>query len=166
MDEALRLIEYQELKAEQRTRMEIRDKLVYLTFVALGASVWGGYNNHQPVVFLVVPLVCIALGWIYLRNNEKVSSLGRYLAVSVGAGWETHRVGIKGRRRRKIIQLAVDYMVFIFTGYMALGLFWSSPLDDGALGIISLVEAFTLLGLAVEFGLAADILFPSPKEER
>lgn len=155
-----RLAEYEQLKAEQRTRIGIRDNLIYGTLTALGASaVFASTTSHGALALLVVPLVCFALGWTYLRNNAKIAAIGRYLGQVFPDSWETWRVYKPGRRRRKVVQLLVDVIVFVVTGAAALVLFLSSGKDTGFTLIFIASDGLLLLLLAVEFVTNSDILF-------
>lgn len=155
-----RVAEYEQLKAEQRTRIGIRDNLVYGTLTALGASaVFASTTSRGGLALLVVPLVCVALGWTYLRNNAKISAIGRYLAGVFPDSWETHRVSEPGRRRRKVVQLLVDVIVFVVTGAAALVLFVASGQGTALTLLFAAGDCLLLLLLAVEFVSNSDILF-------
>lgn len=159
---SLQLAEYEQLKGEQRQRMTTRDNMVYATFTALGASAAFGLSDQSHhIVLLVMPLVCYALGWTYLRNNHKIKAIGRYLS-TLFISWETHRLHENGRRRRKVIQLSVDLIVFVVTGVVAVVLFWRTGQDNVATAVVSIGEVGLLTVLSVEFVLNSDILFKAP----
>lgn len=158
----IQIAEYEQLKSEQRTRITIRDNLVYATFIALGSAMafsLSASNTSGFLTLLAVPLVCFALGWTYLRNNHKISTIGRYIAQTMECSWETHRITVKGRRRKKVIQLSVDLIVFVVTGLAAIVMYWSSNSVSFIPFGVSLVEVVLLILLAYEFALNSDILF-------
>lgn len=74
------LAEYKLLKEEQRSRITVRDNLVYATFTALAAVVFFAFGRDpaHPAVLLLLPVVCLVFGWIYLANDTKISDIGRY----------------------------------------------------------------------------------------
>lgn len=151
------LAEYSELKNEQRTRMTIRDSLPYYTFAALGASLGFGLNNKSlSIILLAVPLICYTLGWTYLRNNAKISEIGKYIAQTTHAGWETHRLTVNGRQRTHIMQLSVDLTMFITTGFIAIGIYWTTN-PNPLTFLTSIVELAMLVILGIEFVRQADL---------
>jgi hypothetical protein len=159
----LEVAQYEQLKAEQRDRMKIRDRLPYVTFVALGGAIAlsvSGSGIVRSSVFLAVPLICLILGWTFLRNNDKIAEIGRFIRETYPeCRWESYRFGINGRRRKKIIQLIVNLIQFVVIGYIALGVFWSS-LNIGIMsGLASGVEVILLAILAVEFIRISDVFF-------
>ena len=163
----IEVAEYEQLKSEQRTRITIRDNLIYATFIALGSAMafsLSAGNTAGFTTLLAVPLVCFALGWTYLRNNHKIASIGRYIAQTFPCEWETHRLLIKGRRRMKILQLLVDLTVFVFTGLFALGLYWGSSAIGAFPLVVSFTEVALLTLLASELVRHSDVLFKTPRE--
>lgn len=120
------LAEYDQIKNEQRARIQHRDGLVYTVLTALGALAVGALQLHAPAILLVSPWVALILGWKYLANDEKISAAGWYvqntlapqleaaagLSPNTLLGWETaHRVGIF-RPARRYAQCAVDLATF------------------------------------------------------
>ncbi len=78
------LQEYNQLKSEQTARIGFRDNLLYVTLAAQGAIFSFTLINHSKesigyYPFLVIPLVCLILGWAYLINDDKISEIGRYI---------------------------------------------------------------------------------------
>lgn len=135
------ITEYGKLKQEQISRIGFRDNLIYVTLIALTAvvSIVADDITRTPVL-LVLPMVCIALGWTYLVNDEKISAIGRYIRVSFSDrvrelakskdtmlfGWELVHRSDNRRRSRKIIQFFVDEFVFVLPGLIAILIFWFS----------------------------------------
>jgi hypothetical protein len=133
------LNEYIKLKDEQIQRMRFRDNLLYMTLVAFGGIM--SYAVTEPsryYAFLVLPWVCLILGWTYLVNDEKISAIGRYIREELSDkiekltsteknslfGWEVAHRSDKRRVSRKIFQLIVDETTFVISGLVALGFFW------------------------------------------
>ena len=131
--------EYEKLKQEQIARIGFRDNLIYATLISLTAvvSIVADDTTRIPVL-LVLPMVCIVLGWTYLVNDEKISAIGHYLRFSLSDkiselvkgkdsvlfGWEIAHRSDTRRVSRKIIQFLVDEVVFILPGVAAILVFW------------------------------------------
>lgn len=130
------LTEYEMLKAEQRSRIIARDRLIYATLTALAATVvaYGGVTNAP--LLLLLPLVCLVLGWTYLVNDEAITAIGDYLLTELGPHlvrilggtavllWERSHRNRRGQRLRKSLQLAVDLGMFILPATLSLAGFW------------------------------------------
>ena len=74
------LAEYNCLKSEQAQRIGFRDNLLYVTLGVFGAVV--SFAVSDPAHYhalLVIPWVCLILGWTYVVNDEKISSIGRHI---------------------------------------------------------------------------------------
>src|SRR4051812_2102577 len=72
--------EYEKLKDEQHKRIEFRDHMIYLTLAAIGGVFSFALERpNMSIAYLVLPFLCIVLGWTYLVNDEKISSIGNYL---------------------------------------------------------------------------------------
>ena len=166
------LSEYEKLKQEQIARIGFRDNLIYATLIALTAVVSIVADNITRIpVLLVLPLVCITLGWTYLVNDEKISSIGRYIRIAFSDkirelihskdpmlfGWEIAHRSDQRRGTRKIIQFIVDEFVFILPGIIAILIFWSSaPTDFLSLKWIAGLELLFLLILGLQIFIYAD----------
>jgi hypothetical protein len=146
--------EFKTLKDEQRDRIRARDGLIYSVIVAV-AAVAAGARYAGDAVALLLPPVVLALGWTYLANDQKTSAIGRYLRADLGPRlaeltgtevlrWETAHRGDRRRRQRKRIQLAVDLMVFVLPGAVAVGWYWTSGPTDPVLWAASAVEALAV----------------------
>ncbi|EKU96455.1 hypothetical protein Lepto7375DRAFT_0454 [Leptolyngbya sp. PCC 7375] len=173
------LQEYGKLKDEQAQRIGFRDNLLYVTLALFGtvlAFILG--DNENPYGLLVLPWASLILGWTYLVNDQKISAIGRYfrytlvekvsnLACRAGAdigeiesifGWEIAHRSDKRRHRRKIEQLIIDEIAFVFSGLVALIAF--SHRVSGAIGLIQVlcvVELVLLVILGIEIFLYADL---------
>ena len=112
----LLLSEYDQVKSEQRNRIQHRDGLVYTTLAALAAVVAATVSQHSAAILLLLPPVAIVLGWKYLSNDEKIGTASRYVRERLSPrvdeivdvtgpvfGWESfHRAGVFRRVRRHV----------------------------------------------------------------
>ena len=127
-------LEYAALKAEQLKRIEHRDQIIYLQIVAMGALFGTSDKISQTLLCLLVPFPCLALGWTYLVNDQKISAIGKYIRQELeskfGAlaggnsgtslfGWEVAHRSDRRRGQRKVIQLLIDIVVFVVPGIFA-----------------------------------------------
>ena len=122
---------------------------------------------------MVVPWVCLILGWTYLVNDEKITAIGRYIRLILVEkvkqytgdtdfesifGWEIAHRSDNRRRRRKMEQLIVDEITFVFSGVVALIAFWSlvSEVSVGV-RVLGWIEFILLIVLGVEIFIYADL---------
>jgi hypothetical protein len=162
--------EYDRLKEEQSQRIGTRDNLMYATLVSIAGVVVGTYQADSVDLLLLLPPVCVVLGWTYLVNDEKVSAIGRYIRTDLGprlAGlvgttqpvfrWEGSHRSDRRRRSRKVFQLAVDLTTFCFPGMIAILI----RCIDGRFSIftamIVTVETIMVLFLAQQILVYADL---------
>ena len=151
------LNEYDKLKSEQARRIGFRDSMIYVTL-----GVFGGIfsfalaDKVNYYALLVIPWVCLILGWTYLVNDEKISAIGKYIRLTLTDkikksitnleqkptnaeqnqtktgnypsifGWEISHRSDDQRKRRKIEQLIIDEITFVCPGIVALFAFWFS----------------------------------------
>lgn len=166
--------EYDKLKSEQAQRIGFRDNLLYVTLGLFATIIsFGVSNGTNYYALLVIPWVCLILGWTYLVNDEKISAIGQYIRhqlvdkvkehtgynnLETLFGWEIAHRDDKHRKRRKIQQLIVDEITFVFSGMVALSAFWLQvshpPL---AVTILTRVELLLLIVLGVEIFIYADL---------
>ena len=169
------LEEYRTIKAEQGNRIGFRDNLLYVTLGLFGAiSSFALSNDDNNPAFLVIPWVCIVMGWTYIVNDEKISAVGRYIRSTLekrisgligGAadaqhlfGWEIDHRSDPRRISRKYLQLLVDLLTFVFSGLVALLLFWVSPSSPSPLSmVLSVIELVLLIGLGIKIITYADL---------
>jgi len=166
--------EYDKLKSEQAQRIGFRDNLLYVTLGLFGTVVsFALSNSSNYYAFLVVPWVCLILGWTYVVNDEKISAIGRYIRYKLVDkvkehtgytnmetlfGWEIAHRDDKHRKRRKIQQLIVDEITFVVSGVIALAAFWFLvPKPPIGVTILSWVELLLLIALGVETFIYADL---------
>jgi hypothetical protein len=170
------LQEYDKLKAEQTQRIGFRDNLLYVTLGVFGAVLSFALDKPDRAhVLLVLPWTCLVLGWTYLVNDEQISALGRYIRLElvprVGQelqvsdtetlsilGWEIAHRSDTRRKRRKIEQLIIDEITFVFSGIAGLIAFWVlAPPSSLMIQILYFTELALLLVLAAEILIYADL---------
>ncbi|MFF7447083.1 MULTISPECIES: hypothetical protein [unclassified Streptomyces] len=158
----LLLAEYHTVKDEQKTRIGFRDNLLYVTLTIVAAVIAATAQAKRPEMLLALPPVCVVLGWTYLVNDEKISAIGRHVRHDLGprlaqlAGaeraftWETVHRSDSRRRQRKVIQCGVDLLAFCAVPLAGLAVYWAAGGTSAGLVVLSLVEALSVLGLAVQ----------------
>ncbi|MEH2082516.1 MAG: hypothetical protein V7K89_21805 [Nostoc sp.] len=166
--------EYDKLKSEQAQRIGFRDNLLYVTLGLFATIVsFAVSNSSNYYALLVIPWVCLILGWTYTVNDEKISAIGKYIRYKLVDkvkehtgytnletlfGWEIAHRNDKHRKRRKVQQLIVDEITFVFSGMIALLAFWFSVSQPPlAVTILSWVELLLLIVLGVEMLIYADL---------
>ncbi len=168
--------EYGKLKDEQAQRIGFRDNLLYVTLGVFGGILAFAVGERaNPYALLVLPWVNLILGWTYLVNDQKITAIGRYIryklvervAELIGNediesifGWEIAHRSDSRRKRRKIEQLIIDEITFVFSGMAALAAFWYLEPQVPAYGVIlalCLIELILLVILGVEIFIYADL---------
>jgi hypothetical protein len=167
----LLLLEYEGIKQEQRDRIGFRDNLLYATLAAIGGVLLAALQSRgEPAVVLLVPVVCVVLGWTYLVNDQKVSAIGQYVrddlaprlaaftpAEAVVFGWEQAHRSDDRRMLRKSLQLGVDLLLFCGSAVIALVVYWCSGRTAPVLLLASIVEAGGIALLATQIVRYADL---------
>lgn len=127
-DLAPHLAEYEKLKEEQGQRIHFRDNMRYVMLVAAGFVF--AKASDMPFALLAIPWICVVLGWTYVANSRRVTSIRVYLektlADKVGTGyfeWEKEHQNDRARR------ILVDEITFVGPGLVALMAF---PIGAGA----------------------------------
>jgi len=168
------LKEYEKLKEEQAARIGFRDNLLYVTL-----GVFGGVlsfvlvNKAYYYGLLVLPWVCLVLGWTYLVNDEKITALGKYIRRTlterireqIGSGdlepifgWEIAHRDDDRRKRRKIEQLFIDEITFVVSGAIGVLAFWLLvPQSHWTLQALCWIELGLLAILGIEIIVYADL---------
>jgi len=132
------LAEYAELKDEQRTRIKVRDNLPYVALALAGVAVTKAYDGGPAaLILLLLGPALVILGVVYLRNDNKISEIGTYIAVQLAERlsaqlpgspavfeWERAHREVPGRRANTIMQLAIDLSVFCVIPLVSLTVFW------------------------------------------
>lgn len=166
--------EYDKIKSEQAQRIGFRDNLLYVTLGLFGTIVSfalsSSVNYHA---LLIIPWVCLILGWTYVVNDEKISAIGKYIRYNLVDkvkehtgykdletlfGWEISHRDDKHRMRRKIQQLIVDEITFVLSGMVALIAFWMLvPKLHLGVNILAWVELLFLIALGIEIIVYSDL---------
>ncbi|WP_013320652.1 hypothetical protein [Gloeothece verrucosa] len=166
--------EYEKLKDEQAQRIGFRDNIIFVTIGAFGGILSFALSNKiSYYALLVIPWVCLILGWIYLVNDEKISAIGRYIRITLAKkitdlignegnesilGWEVAHRNDKLRKSRKIEQLIIDEITFVFSGFIALLAFlFSISKPTLAIQVLVAIEFMLLLFLAIKIFIYTDI---------
>ncbi|WP_229069053.1 hypothetical protein [Actinoplanes sp. DH11] len=150
----LLVLEYEQLKAEQRARITVRDNLVYVTVAAYAAVVAAVLASpRRSELLLLLPAVAIVLGWTHLAGDGRISALGRYMRGALAPrlerlhpeaapvfAWETEHRGERRRPSRKALQLTADLMTFTVPAVAALVLYWASAPFNLALTLVAGAE--------------------------
>lgn len=157
-------LEYEQLKEEQRGRIGTRDNLVYATIGALALIVGAVVQTGSTAFLLIIPPVCVTLGWTYLVNDDRVTAIGSYVKDVLGPeltrrsssdievfGWERRHREDAGRRSRKVFQLAVDLLLFCVTPLAAMTIAWSESALSPLLQATTAVELAAVAALAARF---------------
>ncbi len=158
------LQEYSKLKDEQARRIGFRDNLLYFTLGVFGVVLTFSFGeqtqNSYGLIFL--PFVCLILGWTYLVNDQKISSIANYLrdylSVEVANiigneeqqpvfGWEIKNLENPRRKQRKVMQLVIDEIAFVLSGSIGIFVFWYIEPDPPL--IVQLLSWFELLLLVI-----------------
>lgn len=168
------LKEYDKLKTEQTARIGFRDNLLYVTLGLFGAVFSFAFSQTTHYyALLVLPWICLILGWTYLVNDEKISALGKYIRKNLAEivknqpgiadvesifGWEIVHRSDERRKRRKIEQLVIDEITFVFSGTASIAAFWLLvPQAHLLIQLLSWVELGLLVILGVEMVIYADL---------
>lgn len=172
--------EYEKLKEEQVARIGFRDNLLYVTLVLFGGILSFSLANKTTISsILVIPCVCIVLGWTYLANDVKITSIEQYIITELATRveclakinpsdskifqWEGFNRTRRGRKRRKLAQLIVNECAFVLSGFVSIFIYFilESQVSFFFL-MISVFELMLLLALGVEFIIFADIFDAKP----
>ncbi len=168
------LDEYGKLKEEQAQRIGFRDNIIYVTLGLFGGVLSFALSNKTNYyALLVIPWICLILGWTYLVNDEKISAIGKYIRLTLAEkikektgntdiesifGWEIAHRSDRRRKMRKIEQLIIDQITFVLSGIVALFTFWFSASNISlVIQILCGIELTALLILSVEIIIYADL---------
>ncbi|QQQ78191.1 hypothetical protein IOD16_06885 [Saccharothrix sp. 6-C] len=165
------LAEYDALKAEQKSRIALRDRLTYAALASLTAALALVIQPAgRPHLLLLLPLVCVILGWTYLANDQKISAIGAYLRRHLAPAlvatngrlgglfaWESVHRHSPLRRLDKVTQLVVDLLMFAVPSLLSTALYWATGDVRTDLLAVSIIEALLTLGFAARVVIAADL---------
>ena len=171
----LLLEEYRVLKAEQLQRIGTRDNLLYATMAALGLVVGAAASNHNPAFLLLIPPVCLVLGWTYHANDSKITAIGQYVRTELAPElarltgsekpefrWEgVHRAGVF----RVPGQLAADLTAFGVPPIAAMVAYWLTRPGSALLLAVSAVEVAAALLLSARIAWCAAGRRAAPAEQ-
>ena len=166
--------EYEKLKDEQNKRIEFRDQMIYLTLTAIGTIF--SFSFEKPdlnIALLLLPFVCIVLGWTYLTNDEKISAIGNYVRtclvpklrechpddkLPLNNHWELFSKNDTLRSQRKWFQLFIDLCVFCISGFISIVSFYHlHDILTWSQIILSIIEGILILYLSAQFIIYADL---------
>ncbi|KUJ68389.1 hypothetical protein ACZ90_19135 [Streptomyces albus subsp. albus] len=170
----LLIVEYEQVKEEQRARIGFRDNLLYATLASMAAIITFTLQDAgDTALLLLLPPASVLLGWTYLVNDEKISAIGRYIreeldprlamlapAHSRVFGWETAHRSDRRRLSRKRLQLAVDLLIFCAAPVAALVVYWVTGPVNAALLAVSVAESLLTAVLGTQIALYADLRRP------
>lgn len=157
-------LEYEHLKEEQRLRISTRDNLVYTTLGALALVIAGAIETRSPIMLLLLPPVCLVLGWTYLTNDDRITAIGLHIQKTITPelvrlgdlstevfSWEPHHRLDRRRRSRKTLQLAIDLVLYCLTAIVALIITWIHTPHSTGLALLVLLETGITSILAFHF---------------
>jgi hypothetical protein len=157
-------LEYEQLKEEQRLRIGTRDNLVYATIGALALILGAALQSDTTSFLLLVPPVCVTLGWTYLVNDDRITAIGAYVRDVLGPelarlssteielfAWERRHREDGGRLLRKVCQLSVDLLLFCVTALAALVIAWHGPTVLPHPHVTMVMEFAAVVALAARF---------------
>jgi hypothetical protein len=174
------LKEYDKLKDEQSKRIGFRDNMLYVTLGAIGGVVSFALGaTDQHVALLLVPWICIVLGWTYIVNDEKISAIGKYLREKLNKhicqqinlseqeqkklpgqmlwGWEVEHRSDEKRVERKVIQCFVDQIAFCLSGVISIAAYlWLEQGSSWPVWVLCGIEFILLIILGAEIFIYAD----------
>jgi len=163
----LYISEYDKLKQEQIHRISLRDNLIYASLIAIVsviATVKDDFNKNP--ILLVLPIVCVSLGWTYFVNDEKISAIGKYIrevfspevikSLNIKKSnhfkWENeHRLGSR-RFIFKLFQVIVNELVFVMPGLVSVVIYTLTlPAGLSVNKWIAIIEGLllTVLGMLI-----------------
>jgi hypothetical protein len=167
-------IEYEGLKAEQRGRIGQRDNFLWTALGGYVAVAAGVATTHSFYLLLAAPIVGLVVGWTYLANDIKVSSIKAYVRTGLTSqamlltdtlrakeglpagnrapfGWE--RVGSPRRNSYKRFQLLAELAAFVVPALVALLVLGrqAPPGPHLLVAALAAVETLALVVLVREF---------------
>lgn len=182
--------EYDRIKSEQAQRIGFRDNMLFVQLAATGGvASWVLAHTDTPNAnfgILVIPWVCVILGWTYVVNDHHISRMGKYVrgvvdlragkmaraepvqiieddgrqfTITEFFGWEPFHRTDRRRKSRKLIQCVVDELTFFLPGVLAiLGYLHLTGWGLGGWLVSAVlgIESFSLIGLFAAIIIYAD----------
>jgi len=163
---------FEVLKGEQLKRIEFRDRMIYLTLVAIGGVFsFAIENSNYNSALLVLPFIITVLGWMYLVNDIKITKIGNYCSkvilpkfegskkegFSLHPTWEEYYRSSTKRKLRKNIQLIVDLSVFCLSSLFSIAAFYFIEKD-----IIIQTHILIIIEVLIIFFLGSQIVSNNP----
>jgi len=166
----IHLREFDKVKDEAIQRIGFRDNMIYVTLVAVGGvASFAADSADRVYALLLIPWICLILGWMYIDNDAKISAIGRYIQnhlaeeirKQVGAdmpgtpilAWESFHRRERDRKYRKALQFIINEITFCVSGLAALEIFRRESVDrlQTVEGYVWLAELCLVVGLGVLF---------------
>jgi hypothetical protein len=163
--------EYTKLKDEQLKRISFRDVTIPLSVFFISAPLLSivfarGESSivYGHYLFLLIPWLCVALGWAYISNDEKISTLGDYFRehlrkkiavtdeftkeeINTLFGWEDFHKEDTHKVARKWSQYVVNQLIFVVSGFVAIICFFI--LHEWSLSTVLIIETLMMTFLVV-----------------
>ena len=165
------MAEYTRLKEEQLQRITFRDVTIpFSTFLIIGSTLSAVFaesskslDTYGYYLLLLIPWICLSLGWSYLANDEKISTIGAYFKSDLKRkitslnefgdvdiesifGWEIYHKNDTFNKGRKWFQYIVNLITFFFSGVTAVGVF-------------ILLKGFTSISLWAQVMIVSELVF-------
>ena len=174
--------EYERLKAEQLQRITFRDvQIPFSIFLAIApilSTAFAKNNTFGYHLLLIIPLICVSLGWAYIANDEKITTIGDYVREDLNRhfcialkkidpqnqlsvklddlifGWEKFHKKDKYKSERKVTQFFVNLLTFVVSGEAALIIFLilkgSSKVSTSASKLNSFLEGWSSIPIPMK----------------
>ena len=168
--------EYSKLKDEQKSRIGFRDNLIYVTLVSIGAIL--SYATRCPkyyYAFLILPLSNFILVWTWLLNDEKITSIRKYIQNNLTSyinkllesnnstifAWENFHRKDKNRMWRKMLQLLANELLYCISGLFSVFLFFhysqTTLFVVSKVSILGIFEIILLIIVGIKIFICSDI---------
>ena len=183
--------EYEKLKSEQLQRITFRDIQIpfsmFLVIAPILSVAFAKDNTFGYHLLLVIPFICISLGWSYVANDEKITTIGDYVRNELTSnfsnalkeldpqeqmsiklaelifGWEYFHKDDKYKAERKVTQFFVNLLTFVFSGAVALIIFLilkgSSQCSTPISILNSLIKGWSIISIPMQILVFFEALF-------
>jgi hypothetical protein len=145
------LTEYESLRDEITTRLELRQQMFTFVLIVAGTFLSLGFQSLAlSMASLVYPVIGVFLAAYFEHNDEKIGSLSAYLRRFEEKyqlqGWETYRQGKRQKKKGEIPPFSTVLRSFSFP---VIGLFISSSLGSLSFSARGLFLTTQVLSLAI-----------------